>query len=172
MKKKKLIQNVLVAMMIFIFFIMVEGCRKNMMDDSLSPSAIADINGMNDAYRNAKTFNDLLMAYSHDSSNQSNYAIDSYINQLTSQHDSALCDSLRILYDGMYHHYDSLFNYYHNLCHQQMGNHCSGNMMTGDMMNGGMMGGNSNSTNHCMINNTDYMSMMNSLHQLHSSYHP
>lgn len=167
MKTKNSVRQILTGIVAFAFFITTTGCKKNMMDDSLSPSAIADIKAMNDAYVNANTYNDSLILCTHNSSPQSNDMMASCINQQTLHHDSALCLSLRVHFDEMYHLQDSLFNYYHNLCHQQMGNHCSGNMM-----NGGMMGGNSSSTNHCMINNTNYLSMMNSLHQLHTSYHP
>lgn len=172
MKTKKSVRQILTGMLVFAFFIAMSGCKKNLMDDYLSPSAISDVKAMSDAYVNASTYNDSLILCTHNSSQQSNNMMASCINQQTLQHDSALCLSLRMHYDDMYHQQDSLFNYYHNLCHQQMGNLCSGNMMNGGMMSGGMMEGNSSGTNHCMINNTDHMSMMNSLHQLHKMYHP
>ncbi len=149
MKRENVVPFLFAAMAATILVVTISGCRKDSSEPSLSPTEIVTINSMRSAYVDAKAYNDSVIMSSKDSLwNGTPYPY----------------------FDHRYHQQDSVFNYYNNLCHQEMRNHCSSNLMNGGMMSGGTMGGNNNHAN-CQINTVDCLNEMNMLRQQHALYH-
>ena len=94
---------------------LVNGCKKDSQPDSINPAYTSAQNNLSPNYNYAKKYNDSITYYH--------------------KFDTTMLSDKCFYYDKLYHHNDSSFSKYYNICLQMISN---GTMMTG---NNGMMGG-------------------------------